>query len=197
MKKIFIFSIAILTLFTTLYYFLLKEPEASYPKPKGYFRIDLPQHDYREFAPLAPFKIPVSAFAKVEILDRIQSADSCRFNIYYPRLNARIHCTFLSVKNNIDQLVADAYTFASKHEMKASAIEREMIDFPNRNVFGIQYRIEGEAASPLQLFLTDSTTKFLRCALYFETAPNPDSIAPVYQYIERDLKYLTEHIVWR
>jgi gliding motility-associated lipoprotein GldD len=197
MRKIFIFSILILSLFTLLYYFLLRDPAPAIPKPIGYYRIDLPKHDYREFTPVAPFSIPVSAFAKVEILDRTQNADSCRFNIYYPRLKARVHCTFLSVKNNIDQLVADAYTFASKHEIKASAIEREMIDFPDRNVFGIQYRIEGEAASPLQLFLTDSTSKFLRCALYFETAPNPDSIAPVYQYIERDIQYLTEHLKWR
>jgi gliding motility-associated lipoprotein GldD len=197
MKKIFIISILILSLFTILYYFLLRDPAPPTPKPIGYYRIDLPKHDYREFTPIAPFSIPVSAFAKVEILDRNQSADSCRFNIYYPRLKARVHCTYLSVRNNIDQLVADAYTFASKHEMKASAIQREMIDFPDRHVFGIQYRIEGEAASPLQLFLTDSTTKFLRCALYFETAPNPDSIAPVYQYIERDIQYLTEHLQWR
>lgn len=197
MKKIFIIALIFLGLVSSLFYFLMKEPETTFPKPKGYFRIDLPNHDYRSFSPLAPFSIPVSAFAKVEMLDKIQNPDSCRFNIYYPRLKARVHCTFLSVKNNIDQLVADAYTFASKHEMKASAIEREMINFPERNVFGIQYRIEGEAASPLQLFLTDSTSKFLRCALYFETAPNPDSIAPVYQYIARDIQYLTENLTWK
>ncbi len=186
-----------LSVCSALYFWLLQDPATAIPKPIGYYRIDLPKHDYREFAPAAPFSIPVSAFAKVEILDSKQNVDSCRFNIYYPRLKARVHCTFLSVRNNIDQLVADAYTFASKHEMKASAIERNLIEFPDRNVFGIQYRIEGEAASPLQLFLTDSTSKFLRCALYFETAPNPDSIAPVYQYIERDIQYLTEHLVWR
>jgi gliding motility-associated lipoprotein GldD len=197
MKKIFIFSVLILTLLSILFFFMLKDSAPSVPKPIGYFRIDLPNHEYREFKAEAPFTIPVSVYAKVELLDKIQKSNYCQFNIYYPRLKARIHCTYLSVLNNIDELVADAYTFASKHEMKASAIEREMIDFPERNVFGIQYRIEGEAASPLQLFLTDSTSKFLRCALYFESAPNPDSIAPVYQYIERDIQYLSEHIKWR
>jgi gliding motility-associated lipoprotein GldD len=197
MKKFFILTLIVLISFIGVYWFLLREPEAVFPRPKGYFRIDLPQHDYRNFSPLAPFNLPVSAFAKVELLDKVQKSDSCRFNIFYPKLNARVHCTFLAVRNNIDQLVADAYTFASKHEMKASAIDRTLIEDPSRKVFGIRYRIEGDAASPLQIFLTDSTSRFLRCALYFETAPNPDSIAPVFQYIERDLQYLTDNITWR
>ena len=93
--------------------------------------------------------------------------------------------------------MVDAYTFASKHEMKASAIEKSLIEEEERKVFGIRYRIEGEAASPLQFFVTDSTAHYLRCALYFESAPNPDSIAPVYQYIERDMDELIKKVQWR
>ena len=101
------------------------------------------------------------------------------------------------MNNNINDLVVDAYSFAAKHEMKASAIEKSLIEEEGRKVFGIRYRIEGEAASPLQFFVTDSTAHYLRCALYFETAPNPDSIAPVYQYIERDMDELIHQVQWK
>jgi gliding motility-associated lipoprotein GldD len=196
MRKLFIFSTILLILGIVVYALLLRTPETTFPKPIGYFRIDLPQPQYRTYEAPCAFSIPVSQFATIEQLDQSQS-DSCRFNIFYPKLKARIHCTYLPVSNNIHDLVVDAYTFAAKHEMKASAIEKSLIEEEERKVFGIRYRIEGEAASPLQFFVTDSTTHYLRCALYFESAPNPDSIAPVYQYIERDMDELIKKVLWR
>lgn len=196
MKKLFIVSTIFLILGILTYAFLLRSPETPFPKPIGYFRIALPQPQYRTYDAPCSFSIPVSQFATIEQLDEGES-DSCRFNIFYPKLKARIHCTYLPVNGNIHDLVVDAYTFASKHEMKASAIEKSLIEEEKRKVFGIRYRIEGEAASPLQFFVTDSVHHYLRCALYFESAPNPDSIAPVYQYIERDMDELIQRVQWR
>ena len=196
MRKLFILSTLLLILGIVVYVFLLRTPETTFPKPIGYFRIALPQPQYRTYESQCPFTIPVSQFATIELLDKGLN-DSCRFNIFYPKLKARIHCTYLPVNNNINDLVVDAYSFAAKHEMKASAIEKSLIEEEGRKVFGIRYRIEGEAASPLQFFVTDRTAHYLRCALYFETAPNPDSIAPVYQYIERDMDELIHQVQWK
>jgi gliding motility-associated lipoprotein GldD len=196
MRKLFIFSSILLILGIVVFALLLRTPETTFPKPIGYFRIALPHPQYRTYDAPCAFSIPVSQFATIEQMDRGES-DSCRFNIFYPKLKARIHCTYLPVSGNINDLVVDAYTFASKHEMKASAIEKSLIEEEERKVFGIRYRIEGEAASPLQFFVTDSTAHYLRCALYFESAPNPDSIAPVYQYIERDMDELIKKVQWR
>jgi gliding motility-associated lipoprotein GldD len=103
----------------------------------------------------------------------------------------------LPIDGNINDLVGDAYGFAAKHEMKASAIERIWIESPERDVFGIQYNIEGGAASPVQFFLTDSTQHFFRGALYFDFAPNPDSLAPVLKFIRNDIQKITDEIAWR
>lgn len=197
MKKILIFVILLTVLMGIVLWRMLGQEEVLIPKPKGYFRIDLPSAGYRKFDAQCPFTIPVSEFASVELFDNQIKGDSCRFNLFYPKLNARIHCTFLPVNGNINELVGDAYAFAAKHEMKASAIERMWIEDNERNVFGIQYNIEGGAASPVQFFLTDSTQHFFRGALYFDFAPNPDSIAPVLKFIQRDIQKITDEIQWR
>jgi gliding motility-associated lipoprotein GldD len=197
MRKAFVIGIVITAISAFSLWKMLGSPEVPVPKPKGYFRIHLPEPSYRNFEGACPFSLPVSEFATVELLDDKTSGDSCRFNIFYPKLKARIHCTFLPVSGNIHELARDAYGFAAKHEMKASAIERFWIEDPSRDMFGVQYNIEGGAASPVQFFLTDSTQHFFRGALYFDFAPNPDSIAPVLQYIKRDIQKITDEMSWR
>ncbi|MFM7727591.1 MAG: gliding motility lipoprotein GldD, partial [Flavobacteriales bacterium] len=135
--------------------------------------------------------------AQVEIFRDRLSEDSCWFNIYYPKYNARIHCTYMSVKDRLPQLIQDAYGFAAKHEMKASALRRTMVSDTVRNVHGIVYDIEGDAASNAQFFLTDSTDHFLRGALYFFNPPNPDSIAPVLEFVRSDIMHVAQTLEWR
>jgi gliding motility-associated lipoprotein GldD len=195
-KTLYVFVILAVLLSLGLWRMLGNE-EIAIPKPKGYFRIDLPSPHYRNFDGGCPFSIPISEYATVELFDNKSNNDSCRFNIFYPKLNARIHCTFLPVSGNINDLVSDAYGFASKHEMKASAIDRVWIEHPENKVFGIQYNIQGNAASPIQFFLTDSTQHFFRGALYFECSPNADSIAPVLNFIQKDITKITEALTWK
>ena len=59
------------------------------------------------------------------------------------------------------------------------------------------YEIKGNAASPLQFVLTDSTKHFLRGALYFNETPNADSIAPISKYVEEDVQRLIESVRWK
>jgi gliding motility-associated lipoprotein GldD len=101
------------------------------------------------------------------------------------------------VGNRFDELVNDAYGFAAKHEMKASGLRRTMVSDSARDVHGIIYDIEGDAASNVQFFMTDSTQHFLRGALYFFNAPNPDSIAPVLEFLRRDIDRIAQTIDWR
>ena len=56
---------------------------------------------------------------------------------------------------------------------------------------------EGDAASNVQFFLTDSSQHFLRGALYFFNPPNPDSIAPVLQFVRGDIDHIAQTLVWR
>ena len=58
-------------------------------------------------------------------------------------------------------------------------------------------RCVGNAASPVQFFISDSIRHFIRGALYFNALPNPDSIAPVSTYVEQDIIRLIESLEWK
>ncbi|MFT7332819.1 MAG: gliding motility-associated lipoprotein GldD, partial [Sphingobacteriales bacterium] len=91
----------------------------------------------------------------------------------------------------------DSRRFVFKHTVKADGIGENMIQDTARDVYGIYYTIAGNAASNIQFFLTDTNTHFLRGALYFNSAPQIDSIKPVLEFIKADIEVLMESLEWR
>ena len=166
------------------------------PKPRGYFRIDVPEKSYHVFEGKCPFTIEVPDYSRIEIVENHNSLDSCWFNIAIPRLNARIHCTYLPVSGNLDKLLRDAFEYAFKHEAKASAIDRIIISDDATRVYGLIYDIKGNVASQVQFYCTDSVHHFLRGSLYFENMPNADSLAPVVGFLKADIMHLAESLEW-
>jgi gliding motility-associated lipoprotein GldD len=189
MKKLTIILLALVTLSSCEKEFV--------PKPRGYFRIDLPEKKYDVFEANCPLQFEAPAYSQIQVFSDHSTADSCWFNLFFPRNNAHIYCTYLPVKDNIMKLADDAYQFAFKHEMKADGIQRTYIEDTTRNVFGIIYDIQGEAASQVQFFLTDSVNHYLRGALYFDNKPNQDSLAPVLAFIREDIMHLTNTLQWK
>lgn len=171
--------------------------DTDVPKPRGYFRIELPEKKYFNYSASCPLDFEIPAYAKMEVFQDSLTNDSCRFNVYMPRFKARIHCTYMPVGNNFEQLISDSYGFAAKHEMRASGLKRTMIEDDARKVYGIVYEIEGDAASQMQFFLTDSTSHFFRGSLYFYNPPNADSIAPVLSFLRDDIFHVAGTLAWR
>ena len=68
---------------------------------------------------------------------------------------------------------------------------------PDKDVYGILYEIDGNAASSLQFFLTDSVKHYLRGALYFNVQPNKDSLAPIINFVKEDVFVLIESFEWK
>ena len=65
-------------------------------------------------------------------------------------------------------------------------------------VFGRLYELEGEkVATPFKFWLTDSTHHFVKGTLYFDFAPNNDSLAPIINYLKRDALVMVESWQWR
>jgi hypothetical protein len=58
------------------------------------------------------------------------------------------------------------------------------------------YSIEGPSASPFQFYLTDSAQHFLRGSLYFNSRTNPDSLAPILNFVRIDLSHLINTFEW-
>jgi gliding motility-associated lipoprotein GldD len=166
------------------------------PKPAGYFRIDLPEPAYR-WQEFSAFTCCVSEHCRVEAAPN-PGTEGEFFDLVYEQWQARIYCSCLPVRENkLAQFSEESHKFVYLHAMKADAILKQEFENEERRVFGLRYDIRGNVASPTQLALTDSVRSFFRGALYFESAPNRDSIAPVLDYINDDILVLMESFRWK
>lgn len=165
------------------------------PKPRGYFRIDLPQHQYQILDTVFPYKFPYSKYAEFNIINK----DSNWTNISYPKFKAVLYLTYKTVgeKNNLRKLIDDSQTFVYKHTIKASAIDEQLFSDSIHQVYGLLFDIKGNAASNEQFYVTDSTQHFLRASLYFNVKPNYDSLVPIIAYIRQDLTVLIDSLEWK
>lgn len=167
------------------------------PKPQGYFKLTLPEKKYEKYNSGCPFSFEYAAVAKVSN-DSSKIAEPCWLNIDYPVLRARIYLSYKNVtKQNIGVLFEDARNLVYKHTVKADDIRESAFVDDKKKVYGNLYQIGGNAASSIQFYATDSTTHFLRGALYFNCPPNADSLAPVINYVKQDVTHLMETLEWK
>ncbi|HZF65037.1 MAG TPA: hypothetical protein VEZ55_11145 [Chitinophagaceae bacterium] len=171
-------------------------------KPRGYFKIDLPQKTYQKFdSPSYPytFEYPVySEIVKDSLFFEEKAENPYWININFPQFNGKIHISYKQIgKNKFDSLVNDAFTMSYKqHTYKASAIEPAAFTTPN-NLSGIFFTLKGNTATANQFFVTDSVRHFLRGALYFNAVPNEDSLRPVNAFLQKDLQHLINTLQWK
>jgi len=167
------------------------------PKPRGYFRIDFPEKKYALFDTTFPYSFEYPVYARI-VPDTRPSSEPFWMNIDFPDYQARIHVSYKSVNGNLAGFLEDSRTFVVKHIPKADAINDSLIFRPEDKVYGLVYYIEGaKAASPCQFFVTDSSSGFLRGALYFNVSPNNDSLAPVISFIEEDIRHMLKTFKWK
>lgn len=170
--------------------------ETFTPKPKGYFRIDLPEKDYYQAERDCPFTFEIPQYSNIKS-NSGNPNQPCWFNIEFPDLNASIYLSYKPVNNDIAKFLEDSRTLAFKHTVKAFDIEQKLISRPNEKVYGLIYDIQGNAASSYQFHLTDSVQHFIRGSLYFNSSPNQDSIQPALDFIKLDVKHFIETFKWK
>ena len=168
------------------------------PKPRGYFSIKFPEKKYQNYDQDCPYSFNYPVYAEV-VPDTERDAKPCWLNVSFPEFNGKIHLSYQPVtsRGQFNQLVEDARTFAFKHTVKATAIDEGIISYPEKKVYGIYYSIDGNTASSIQFFLTDSTKNYLRGALYFNEKPRLDSIQPVLDFIKKDIDVMIKSFKWK
>ncbi len=169
------------------------------PKPRGFFRIALPEKSYQQFDSNFPYHFEHPQYSHF-VPDTREWAEDWWGDLVFNDFNARIHISYKPVRNDseLEGYFNDVHTFLNRHIPKATAIRDEQIVYRERDVYGMLYNIRGrEAASPLQFFATDSVSHFLRGALYFNTTPDNDSLAPVIEFLEQDIRHLLYTLEWQ
>lgn len=170
-------------------------------KKKGYFKIDLPEKEYKDFnQPGYPytFQYPVYATVTKDSTFFDDKAGDWWINIDIPQFAGRIYVSYkeIGAQNKFDSLVQDAFKMAyRKHVDVSTGINDSLIQTPNR-VEGIYFSLGGNTATANQFFLTDSTKHFLRGALYFDASPNADSLGIVNDFLKKDVLHLINTLKW-
>jgi gliding motility-associated lipoprotein GldD len=195
-------KINLMTLLTSLC-MLLSCREVSVPKPKGYFRIDLPKRQYILFDDKQaknanlPFSFEYPAYGHLTF--RLENGTQPGwFNIEFPAYKAKIYLTYKDVKNNFAGLMEQTYKMNVKnHIEKAEAINEKEFNNNENRVYGVLYDLKGNTATAVQFYATDSINHYLRGSLYFSAEPDADSLAPVINFFREDIIHLIETLKWR
>ncbi len=167
------------------------------PKPRGYMRIEFPEKSYQTYVPEnCPFQFDIPAYAKVEP-DLNRFAEPCWMNMVFSRFRAEVNLSYKPVHGNLNKFIEDCRTLAYKHTVKADAIDEKRIMHERNQVYGLLYEIGGDAASSVQFYVTDSVSHFIRGALYFNAPPRRDSLAPVIDFLEQDIRNLIMTLTWK
>lgn len=189
-------------------------------KKSGYYKIDFPKREYVKFDnPGYPYSFEYPVYAKIEkdssYFDK-NSSNPYWMDIDFPGFNGKIFISYkviggtsiYKVKapagnyidsvglNTFQKLVDDSYKLTYKNDIKAYSIEDSVMHTPN-NITGVYFRLSGSVATAQQFFLSDTTHNFLRGALYFDATPNEDSLKPVNNFLQEDMKHLINTLQWK
>lgn len=180
-----------------LFVYACGSDEVNIPKPRGYYRIDLPKKEYVTYDSFPGFSFQYPVYAKV-VKEKSDKAGSFGFNIEFNSFSGILYMTYIPIQKNFKQLLEDQHEYINKHLPKATDVQESKYTKPGKTTFAIAYDIKGSTvASPVQFYITDSTRNFLRGSLYFNMTPNNDSLSPVIDYIRKDIDQLINTLEWK
>ncbi|NIW98338.1 MAG: gliding motility lipoprotein GldD [Phycisphaerae bacterium] len=168
------------------------------PKPLGYPRIELPAHEYVPLQGNFPYQFELSKHAVVRP-HQGKTTETYWIDICYPAFGAEIKLTYKPVQHSrqrLQEYCNDAYKLTAKHQVKASAIQEQVLVTP-LGYEAVLMDLKGEVPSQVQFYTTDEECHFLRGALYFNTATENDYLAPVIAFIREDILHLLQTLKWK
>lgn len=170
------------------------------PKPRAYPRIDFPEHRYQLYDPdTCPFQFEMPSYAEIQPYE-FGKAEPCWQTVHFRPFDAQLHLSYKPVagdKERLYKMAEDARSFVYRHTVKAQTVDEAMIRSEEQSVYGIFYTLGGETASAVQFFVTDSSRHYLRGALYFKARTNRDSLAPVIDFLEKDIRKIVRSLRWQ
>jgi gliding motility-associated lipoprotein GldD len=171
--------------------------EAYLPKPRGYFRIDLPEKAYTRVDTIERYSFECPQYALVTP-DPYSPNEKNWVNIEMPQFKGSIHITHKPVNGNLSEYLEDVHTMVTKHLQKANGVSDSLIVNDEHHVYGLFIEMDGKGvATPMQFYLTDSTRNFVRGALYFNFKPDNDSMQPVINFIREDIDHMINTFKWK
>ncbi|HBH47047.1 MAG TPA: gliding motility lipoprotein GldD [Bacteroidales bacterium] len=176
--------------------FIFSCVQSPTPKPRGYFRISLPEKKYQVYDSSCPYTFEYPVYGEIKQVEGV-FAEPCWFNINFSDYHATLYLTYKELDGNLAIHMEDVRTLVYKHIIKADDIEENIVIGHKEKVYGIIYNLSGNTASTTTFFVTDSTRHFLTGSLYFSAIPNKDSLAPAIEFFQQDIVHLTKSLSWK
>lgn len=179
------------------------EPLLS-PKPRAFPKVEYPNKEYRQLDTVfCDFTFEYPTYAEIQQKTQFfdeKPVNSCWFDIYVPKFDCAIHCSYYPIEKqegkSFEDLKQDAFKLTDYHNKKANYINPVPIEL-NPDKKGFIFEIDGPVASPYQFYLSDGNKHFLRGALYFNTRIHTDSLAPIYDFLKKDINHLVATLQWK
>lgn len=192
-------------------------------KPRGYALVQLPEKkEYRAFnEPGFPYTFEYPVYAEV-LKDSSYFGEKPEnpfsLNVEFPSLKCKFYISYKVIGgttvykvpdpatgkyrdsaavNTFDRLLTQAFDLSSKNTVYKSAGGGDSLMRTPNGISGVFFKAEGNAASPMQFFVSDSTRHFLRGSVYYDASPNADSTAPVTRFLYPDLQRLINTLKWK
>lgn len=169
------------------------------PKPQAYLRIDMPEPCYSTVDTLAlPFLFEKNDAAGLTM--KKNTGHEIWLDLTYPDWDGVVFLTYrrLASPSELRGQTDTSSRLLESHYQYASGIDEQAFENDDHTVHAIKWHLKGRnVASTYQFYATDSSRHFLRGAAYINHTPNNDSLAPVLEYMQRDLDHLIETLHWR
>jgi gliding motility-associated lipoprotein GldD len=168
------------------------------PKPRGYFRISLPEKKYVAYDAECPFTFEIPDYSKM-YKSAAPMAEPCWRDLYFAPYRATLYLSYKAITNDtmLAQLVNESWALTEAHHNVAMGLRDSSIIRPDAKVYGTVLSLGGNAATAVQFYLTDSTNHFIRGSLYFYSTPNKDSLQPVLDYLRKDIYHIAHTLKWK
>lgn len=172
------------------------------PKPHMYPRVEYPVRSFMTFdRPDCPFTFEYPSYAEITqdvyIFDD-ETPDPCWFNLQIPGFKGTLYSSYVDIDSpdEFNKVIRDAFKIVGKHNIKANYREESLID-NGQGVTGLAFDLKGPVATPFQFYVTDTVAHFFRASLYFNAKVEPDSMAPIHQYVIKDIQHIIDTWQWR
>jgi len=180
--------------FVIAFAFVACKSEPPPPRPRAYPRIEFPDRSTVQYDTSdCPFTFRYPGYAAIS-----EKKEACWFDLYMSGFEARLHCSYVPVtkEKEFTDLVRDAFLIAGKINERANYMTESRVQNAH-GVGGLILDWTGPAASPIHFYLSDTTTHFFKAALYFDSKVQPDSLAPIVEFIKQDIDSLIATFEWR
>lgn len=178
-------------------------PETYVPKPRGYYEVSLPQHEYQKFdEPGFPYSFEYPVYGRIVKDTNFfgqKPENPYWISVDFPQLGGQVYISYKQVSPSqpYAKLLEDSYEMTQFHTKKADYIGNASFSRSEERVYGELYNVTGNAASAYQFYAGDSAHHFLRGALYFDVTPNADSLKPINEFLRKDMERMLQTLRWK